>query len=168
MSGRSGAKPPAVEDVRETPEYAAAGWAYELAATIRSARLRAGLSQDVLARKMGTTQSNIARLEGGAHLPSIQTLHRLSDALGVHLAVGFVPRSSMTEVLYDMQSAGAFLVAFTGWQGLVEPTETGGLEQRMFGPEGEMTPMEEPDAPPPGPSVRELLWGEGKQQSASS
>ncbi|MFQ5347961.1 MAG: helix-turn-helix domain-containing protein, partial [Rhodothalassiaceae bacterium] len=50
------------------------------------ARARAGLSQAELARRMGTTQSAIARLEGGKVMPMIATLRRYAEATGSRLS----------------------------------------------------------------------------------
>lgn len=49
-----------------------------------------GLSQRELAELVGTTQSAIARLEGGHVSPSLTTLDRIADALGVELSLRFV------------------------------------------------------------------------------
>lgn len=51
------------------------------------ARARAGLSQAEVARRMGTTQSAIARLEGGKVMPSLATLRRFAEATGSRLMV---------------------------------------------------------------------------------
>jgi transcriptional regulator with XRE-family HTH domain len=53
------------------------------------ARKRAGLSQKELARRMGTTQSVIARLEVGGRSPSVKTLRRLAEVMGSRLVVRF-------------------------------------------------------------------------------
>jgi transcriptional regulator with XRE-family HTH domain len=52
---------------------------------IRSARRSAGLSQVELARRSGTTQSAIARLERGSGNPRVATLDRLLRECGVRL-----------------------------------------------------------------------------------
>src|SRR5712692_9376228 len=49
---------------------------------IRKARRRARLTQHVLAAKLGTTQSAIARWENGAVSPRVDTLDRLLRACG--------------------------------------------------------------------------------------
>ncbi len=54
---------------------------------IVAARLRAGLSQAALARRMGTGQSAIAWLESGKASPSFTTLRRLAEATGARLSV---------------------------------------------------------------------------------
>ena len=69
---------------------------YALARAIIEARVRAGLTQDQLAKRMKTTQSVIARLEGGRARPSTQTLERLAAATGTTLRVTFEPNQSGT------------------------------------------------------------------------
>jgi transcriptional regulator with XRE-family HTH domain len=58
------------------------------ASLIREARLRARLSQAALAERVGTTQSAIARWEGGGALPSLETLTRVIGACGLDLRIG--------------------------------------------------------------------------------
>lgn len=57
--------------------------AFDATETIRVLRLRAGLSQTLLAQLAGTTQSHIARIESGATDPHTDTIERLAEALGV-------------------------------------------------------------------------------------
>ena len=68
--------------------YAAAALAGELAELVYAVRTRAGLTQSELARRMGTTQSSIARIEGGGSLPTIDMLSRLARATGTPLHLG--------------------------------------------------------------------------------
>lgn len=63
--------------------------AFELGARVKTERERLGLTQSELAEKMGTTQPTIARLEAGGVTPSLDTLHRAADALGLELVVDF-------------------------------------------------------------------------------
>lgn len=60
---------------------------------LAAARRAAGLTQAELAAKLGTTQSAIARLERGEVAPTITTLSRLADTLGIHFEVA--PRSGI-------------------------------------------------------------------------
>lgn len=66
------------EMMTNSAEYRAAHEAsesvYELASALIGARLHAGLTQEGLAKRMGTTQSTVARLEGGRSNPSTKTL----------------------------------------------------------------------------------------------
>jgi ribosome-binding protein aMBF1 (putative translation factor) len=50
-----------------------------------------GLSQAALARKLGMRQPNVARLESGDHEPSLSTLAKLSEVLGLDLSVDIKP-----------------------------------------------------------------------------
>jgi transcriptional regulator with XRE-family HTH domain len=64
---------------------------FALAAAVIEARSRAGLTQQQLARKMGTTQPVVARLESGRGRPSMRTLDRFAQATGSRLLIGFAP-----------------------------------------------------------------------------
>jgi len=80
----------------EEPQYQRAYEALEgefgLAKAVIEARNRVGLTQAELARKMGTTQPVLARLEGGRTRPSMRTLERLARATGTRLLIRFEPR----------------------------------------------------------------------------
>jgi DNA-binding XRE family transcriptional regulator len=67
--------------------YAAAALAGQLAELACTLRTRAGLTQTELARRMGTTQSSIARVEGGGGLPTLDMLARLAHATGSPLRI---------------------------------------------------------------------------------
>lgn len=64
---------------------------FAVAKAVIAARNRAGLTQTELARKMGTTQPVVARMEGGRIQPSLRTLKRLADATGSRLMIRFEP-----------------------------------------------------------------------------
>ena len=70
-------------------EYDALEEEFALAAALIKARSDAGLTQEELAQRMGTTQSVIARLEGGKSRPSTTTLAKLAKATGTRLRVSF-------------------------------------------------------------------------------
>ena len=57
----------------------------DLAFALADARHRAKLSQAEVARRMGTTQSAVARLESARTLPSTATLARFAKATGSRL-----------------------------------------------------------------------------------
>jgi transcriptional regulator with XRE-family HTH domain len=50
---------------------------------LRVARLAAGLSQSMLERKSGIPKSMLSRYENAHLLPSVRTLRRLAEAIGV-------------------------------------------------------------------------------------
>jgi DNA-binding XRE family transcriptional regulator len=54
-----------------------------LGARLRELRLAAGLTQAELARRTGIHRPNIARVEAGRHTPSLETLARIANAIGV-------------------------------------------------------------------------------------
>ena len=69
--------------------YAEAKDVFELGARVRAERERLGLTQAELAERMGTTQPTVARVEAGGVTPSLDTLHRAAEALGLELVVDF-------------------------------------------------------------------------------
>lgn len=76
-----------------TEAYDALELEYQLASQMLKARSRAGLTQDAVAERMGTTKSAISRLESvGKHAPSIATLKRYASAVGCELQVRLVPQ----------------------------------------------------------------------------
>lgn len=64
---------------------------FALAAAMIEARAQAALTQAEVARRMGTTQAVVARLESGRGLPSTRTLMRYAAATGTQLRVSFAP-----------------------------------------------------------------------------
>ena len=69
--------------------YEALGEEFELATALIATRMRAGLSQTQLARKMKTSQSYVARIEGGKVRPSTDALERFARATGTRLRIAF-------------------------------------------------------------------------------
>ena len=61
-------------------------------------RIRYGLTQRQLARRMGTSVSAISRLEKGAHRPNVETLERLGIAFGERLVLGFEDSKGLREL----------------------------------------------------------------------
>src|SRR2546423_7417729 len=71
------------------------GWFFaRIADQVQAQRTARSLSQRELAELVGTTQSAIARLEGGGRPPRIDTLLRIAEALDCELAVELRPRSN--------------------------------------------------------------------------
>jgi transcriptional regulator with XRE-family HTH domain len=67
---------------------------FRLARALIEARTRAGLSQSQLARRMKTSQSYIARIEGGTVRPSTDALERFAQATGTRLRIIFEPQAA--------------------------------------------------------------------------
>jgi len=70
----------------------------EVGRLLRDARGRAGLDQAELARRAGTTQTYVSRVERGATVPSLPTLERLLAAMGLRLRlqVEEIPTGNVT------------------------------------------------------------------------
>ena len=80
------------------PDYTAAYQSlddeFQLARTLIEARKRAGLSQTELARRMKTSQSDVARIESGKVRPSTDALRRFAHATGSRLKISLEPVST--------------------------------------------------------------------------
>lgn len=63
-------------------EYEALADEFSLARELIAARTSAGLTQADVAERMGTTQSAVARLEGGKAAPSLRSVQRYAQAVG--------------------------------------------------------------------------------------
>lgn len=79
-----------MEDPEFREEYALVDDEFRLIEELVRARTAAKLTQAELARRLDTTQSAIARLEGGGVSPSLATLRRYAEATGSRLTVGLV------------------------------------------------------------------------------
>ena len=67
---------------------------FDLAHALIEARTAAGLSQSQLAKRMKTSQSYIARIEGGKVRPSADALGRFAEATGTRLRIVFERHST--------------------------------------------------------------------------
>jgi DNA-binding XRE family transcriptional regulator len=68
-------------------EYESLEQEFNFAAKMIEVRLQERLSQEQVARRMGTTQSVVARIESGRPLPSLRTLMRYAAAVGRKLDI---------------------------------------------------------------------------------
>lgn len=62
---------------------------YQLIRAVIDKRLKKKLSQAQLAKKVGTKQSAISRLESGSSNPSFEFLRKVADALDSRLHISF-------------------------------------------------------------------------------
>jgi ribosome-binding protein aMBF1 (putative translation factor) len=62
---------------------------YAIAGAFIAARARAKLTQQQVAKRMGTTQAVVARLESGRAKPSTRTLERFAAATGHRVKIQF-------------------------------------------------------------------------------
>ncbi len=68
---------------RLAPEFA-------LARALIKARTNAKLTQAQVAKRMGTTQSVVARIESGQNAPNLRTLEKYAEAVGRRIEVKLV------------------------------------------------------------------------------
>ncbi len=80
-----------MNDPKFREEYERADEEFAIIEALIRARTDAKLSQTELARRIGTTQSAIARLEGGGVSPSLSTLRRYAEATGTRLRLELIP-----------------------------------------------------------------------------
>jgi len=73
------------------PEFQAEWKASEAAYQVARLRILSGLTQEQVAKMVGTKQSSIARLESGRTEPKLSFLQRVVEALGGRLEVRIVP-----------------------------------------------------------------------------
>ena len=81
-------KDPAFQREWERTELARA-----VAVQVASYRAEHNLTQSELARQLGMKQPAIARLEAGEHIPTVPTLQRLSQGLGLEFHIDITPES---------------------------------------------------------------------------
>ena len=73
--------------------YDALAVEYAIANQMLAARSRAGLTQEAVATRMGTSKSTVSRLESaGKHAPSLSSIKRYAEAVGCKIEVKLVPQ----------------------------------------------------------------------------
>jgi transcriptional regulator with XRE-family HTH domain len=82
----------------------------DAAATLRSARRRAGLSQRTLAARAGTSQATISAYETGTKQPTLATFARLLAASGARLSADPSPPATWEPSTTELDRRGRTLV----------------------------------------------------------
>lgn len=80
-----------------------------IGAAIRDARVHAGLSQQELARRGGTSQATLSAYENGRKTPSVTTLARVLAVAGVRLHAVPKPSSIVVPTREQHEQAGRTL-----------------------------------------------------------
>jgi transcriptional regulator with XRE-family HTH domain len=80
-----------MQDPEYRREFERTRLANDVAIRVTQYRVRHGLSQAELARRLGTRQPNVARLESGEHEPTIATLSLLAQVLKQDFSVDIKP-----------------------------------------------------------------------------
>ena len=79
-----------IADPEVAKEYDALSTEFSIAEALTHARTRAGMTQAEVAEKMQTSQSRVAKIEGGANV-SIDALKRYAAATGAKLSITLEP-----------------------------------------------------------------------------
>lgn len=81
-----------LKDPAFAERFRAADREWDLALEIARLREQAGLTQEQLAERIGTTQQQISRLERPNYRGSLTTLERVAEALDMSLEIRLKPR----------------------------------------------------------------------------
>ena len=96
----------AARRARQSPEYraqqAALAGCREIAWLLIRFRMDKGLSQQELADLVGTSNSQISRIESGRHRTNLDTLTRIAHALDLRLVLGFEAHSASGKPKRDL------------------------------------------------------------------
>ena len=80
-----------LSDPEVLKEYEAHKAEYEVAMALIKARLAAKMTQSDVARRMHTSQAQIARLESGQHFPSMSSIHKYAQAVNRKINLSISP-----------------------------------------------------------------------------
>ncbi|GBQ21651.1 XRE family transcriptional regulator [Gluconacetobacter sacchari DSM 12717] len=94
MTSLAALKSKLLTDPAVKAEYDRLGPIFSVVSEMVEARQTAGLTQAEIARRMGTTQSVVGRLESGRHMPSFDMVSRYAAALDRRIDIHLVPRHS--------------------------------------------------------------------------
>ena len=87
MKNYSDFKKQVLKDKELKKAYDALAPEFAIAEAIIEQRLKNGITQAELARKVGTKQSAISRFESGTYNPSIAFLQKIAKALNLNLVI---------------------------------------------------------------------------------
>lgn len=76
-----------LKDTRVKESYSELGPEFEIISLLIKKRMQGRLTQRELAKRVGTKQSAISRLESGTYNPTISFLYRVADALDARIKV---------------------------------------------------------------------------------
>ncbi len=76
-----------MKDPKYREAHASMEFEFSLIRAILEARIKKGITQKILAEKMGTKQSSIARFESGTYNPTLSFVQKLVNALDIKIKV---------------------------------------------------------------------------------
>jgi transcriptional regulator with XRE-family HTH domain len=128
--------------------------AQNLAAAMRRHRAAHNLSLGDLSRATGLSKTSLARLEAGEGNPSLETLWRLGEALG--LTIGQLLEEAAPEPARVLRSGeGPIVESSAGMRGRLLQTEDGPHRTEVF--ELDLPAGARFEGPPHDPGTRELV-----------
>lgn len=92
--------------------YVSSGIDVSIAFQIRALRKQRGWNQTKLAEMTGMKQESISSLENPDHPPSLSTLKKLANGLGVGLIVKFISLSDLLEWELNLSSESLKVISF--------------------------------------------------------
>ncbi len=72
-------------------EYEKLSAEYEIAEALIQARIKSKLTQADVAQRMHTSQAQVARMESGAHMPSLQSIFKYAKAVKQVININIIP-----------------------------------------------------------------------------
>jgi len=76
-----------LKNLQVKKEYEALKPEFTIARALIGARLKSKMTQSDVAQKMNTSQSQIARLESGDHMPSMSSIHKYAHAINRNINI---------------------------------------------------------------------------------
>lgn len=83
-----------LQDPEMEAEYDALEPGFAIIQAMIDARKAKGITQKELSERTGIAQGDISKLENGNGNPSVRTLQRLANAMGMTLKIEFVPKTT--------------------------------------------------------------------------
>jgi transcriptional regulator with XRE-family HTH domain len=91
----------------------------DIAARLKELREERGLSMRALAQKSGLSANALSMIERGRSSPSVSTLYKIADALGVPITSFFAPSLPRKQVVFIRSNERAYVSLPHGtWEGL--------------------------------------------------
>lgn len=87
-------KEKALQNPEVKTEYDALQAEYDIIQSLIDARANQNITQKELSLKTGIPQADISRIENGTRNPSLSTLKKLAQGLGMQLRLEFIPDSA--------------------------------------------------------------------------
>lgn len=95
-------------------------------------RAEAALTQAQLAELIGTTQSAIARMEGGGTQPRLETLQKMAQAVGADLVIGIATGLGSEASIERLRDGGSAVVIKARSPGRLTPHRHDGGDERKL------------------------------------